>query len=188
MHKSFGLFALGIAAVSSLYLAVLVYPKEQKNINHPEDPNAYGKNITFVEMDQSGQPNKRLEAQIWKHYLKNNTIKITSPKLTLYSEKHPNAPWQATASQAISLYGMKRIELSDNVILQQINPHDNNQPTYLFKTQELTVKPKEKTMFSNTVSHAELNGIHATTNTMKLSWETGLVNFEGFNGVNHDEN
>ena len=188
MSKKISLLIFFITAFASLYLAILVLPKKEVNINHPDDPNAYAKNVMFVEMDMTGKPSKILKTQDWTHFERDDRLEIKFPTLTIFTEKEPSTPWKASADFATSTHGMKVITLEGNVVLSQADPENPSESAYHFITKKLTVNPKEKTMHSSSVVNAKLHGINAKTEAMNLSWETGSINLTNFQGTSDEKN
>jgi lipopolysaccharide export system protein LptC len=96
-------------------------------------------NFTAVQMDELGEPYRRLTAIELRHFADDDSSELTSPSLTLFVESGP--PW-LVRSETAWISGDRNLIRLDGEVLIDREAGETTRPVHL-KTRELLLKRKE---------------------------------------------
>lgn len=139
--------------VSASYTIWLVKQASAPLINkrvQNQHPDAFMTEFTAIEMDKMGKPHSMLHARNLVHYHFQNTAVLQEPYFILYADNA--APWHIKSQRGRTTHGQERIDLEENVIIQQLNDHNKGQT--LLKTSAITVYPKRH--YADSTEYVEL--------------------------------
>ncbi len=128
-----------LVATAILYITFLMQqnkvPSPQQTVQ--ENPDAFGENVTAIEMDALGKPKNVLITSQLIHYPYQDTTVFTNPHVIIYQEKEQ--PWHTTALQGKSRQGTEVLTLEGNVKIYQLpGPHNK---ALTLATESLTIYP-----------------------------------------------
>lgn len=163
---------------TALFLVVLFFYLQ----NHVETPNTshhtpqeYMIDVTIVNYDTDGNPNKELEAKYWEFIKSLGQSNIRSPHVTIY--KPNNEIWSLTANNAIAWHNslqenISKIDLINNVVIERL-ANATNQPA-VFKTSTLHYLPSEEKFTTDEMVTMEQPGLsisgHGLLGYLNESW------------------
>lgn len=122
-------------------------------------PDAFMENVTASIINKNGVRSLLIESPRMVHYLEGDTTIIESPHITVYRDSPE--PWRINSDYAKATKGIDSIFFWNNVVIH--HPNDSSAPITTFKTNTLTVFPREqiaKTMDEVILSQPE-SIIHA---------------------------
>jgi lipopolysaccharide export system protein LptC len=104
------------------------------------EPDAFMENIIATIINKEGARSLLIESPRMVHYTDNDTTVIESPHITVYRDSPE--PWHINSDFAKATQGTNKIFFWSNVVIH--HPVDESTPITTFKTNTLTVYPKEK--------------------------------------------
>ncbi len=152
----------------SIYVSKKVKPKV---ITADTLPDSFMENVIATIINKDGKPSLVIKSPKMVHYPKDDTVKITSPEITLYRDSPE--PWYINANHATATHGAKEIFFWSNVVIN--HNKDKSAPITTFLTDTLTVIPKRhiaKTKDDITLKQPDTT-VHAKG--MKANWNNGEI-------------
>ncbi len=113
-------------------------PQEQQQ-RSSSGADYYMTRFTATEMDESGHPKHRIQAEYMAHSAEDDTIKLTQPQAILF--RPGEADWQLQANHGVVEEKGELLRLKGDVLAQQ--PAYANQPMTEFRTDTLLLKPND---------------------------------------------
>lgn len=113
------------------------------------NPDYFLKNFTATTMDEEGKLAYKIKAEHLEHFPDNNSMVLQQPIFSFYEKELIN--WTAQSDNAIILESDEIINLSGNVVLNQI---DEKNPISL-SAEQLSIEPKKS--LTHTKSKIKLN-------------------------------
>lgn len=114
-----------------------ILTKEKKR----HDPDYFLNNFTATTMNTNGKPAYKVKAKHLDHYPDDNSMKLQFPFISFY-ENNINT-WTAEAEEALVVQNGKKIHLSGNVILNQVQNSPKDNLPIILTAEQLTIEPKQ---------------------------------------------
>ena len=110
----------------------------KKEVRH--DPDYFIDQFVATQLNQSGKPRYRLEADKLNHYPDDDSIELTRLKLKLFRVKLP--AWTAEADEGLVLKKGTLIKLKGHVVMQR--PKSRNEAAVKLVTRNLVIYPQKE--------------------------------------------
>lgn len=148
-----------------------ILTKEQKR----HDPDYFLHNFTATTMNATGKPAYKLKAKHLEHYPDDDSMKLQYPLFSFY-ENDINT-WNAEAKEALVVQNGKKIHLSGNVILNQLQSSSKDNAPIILTAEQLTIEPKRD--IAHTKSKIELRQGENTINStgMRADMKKNRIEF-----------
>ena len=134
----------------------------QASQNNPDAPDIFIIDTTAIILNKDGAPALRLVTPKMIHYPKNDTTRITLPKVTIF--KDAQSPWEINAAYAKTTAGINEISFWDNVNI--LHAGDKDSPKTAVQTSSLSIFPKQQ--------------IASTTEPITLTQPDVIIHATGF--------
>ena len=143
----------------------------QLRISDPSQPDFYMENARILMLNAEGTPAYQLTSERATHQREDSSTLLTKPELLFYREGEAQ-PWLLEADRGVVTTGGDRVDLEQNVLLQQQDP---NRATTQLTTQALTLFPQRDYAETAQDVRIEAAGSVTTATGMKVFLNDGRL-------------
>jgi len=144
-NKQTGILTLSFLLIAA-FIVIWTDSKQLQSALLPEPitaPQWYATEVTNIQMNQEGQPERIAVASKMVHQDQNNTTMLTQPHLSLY-RADSKEPWQVNAKRGIVYHGaalneINQLDLLENVVLKHLET--SSKKLLQAKTETFTIHP-----------------------------------------------
>lgn len=135
---------------------------------HTRTPNYVASDISAVETDPSGRPERRLVADQLRQYVAEDLTELDQPRLTLF-DREGGPPWHTSSQRGYMLSGGQEVHLVDRVEIDRAG--STTARSTRLETSELRIWPKLKYAQGDQPVRIESDRDWLTAEGMRLWYE-----------------